>query len=396
MLPPSTAQSLKVRNEWAAVASIAFGTFAMVTSEFLPIGLLSPIAADLGVTEGQAGLMVTVPGLLAAIAAPAVTLAARGADRRRLLLVLTGLLVAANAVVAAAPNFTVVLIGRVLLGASVGGFWTFGVAVGRRLVNNSDGARATTVILAGISLGTVLGVPLGTLMGDLVGWRASFASVAGLAFTIFIAQALLLPRLQGSEAIALANFAVVLKQRDAIVVFIAGALVSSGHFAAYTYMEPFLTQVPRFSPGEVSWILAGYGVAGVIGTYVGERISEWDVRRGLFLVSFAMALSIVAAAVKGGSPTWAIATVIGWGGAFGAAPVCIQIWTFQAAPGKFEAASALMVTIFQISLACGAFIGGMLFDFAGPRTALAMGAVFCCLCALHILLIMGANRQQTS
>ena len=370
---------------WAAVSSIAFGTFVMVTSEFLPIGLLSSIAGDLGVTEGRAGLMVTIPGLVAAVAAPVVTLAARNADRRRLLLMLTSLLVAANVIVALASNFTLLLLGRVLLGATVGGFWTFGVAVGRRLVDVAGGARATTIILAGISLGSVVGVPVGTAVGALAGWRASFGSVAALAVVTLVGQMLLLPRLPGSQAIGFADFARVLKTRDAVVAFVAGALVALGHFSAYTYIQPYLTEVPRLASGEVSGTLAAYGIAGVFGTFVGERISASNARHGLLRVSLAMALLIVVAAAAGASPALAIGSVIGWGVGFGAVPVCIQIWTFKAAPDQFEAASALMVTVFQISLACGALVGGVLVDSWGPRTAMSFGAACCGLCALYIL-----------
>jgi predicted MFS family arabinose efflux permease len=381
----SPARLTNSASAWPAVASIALGSFVMVTSEFLPIGLLSAIARDLGVTEGRAGLMVTIPGLMAALAAPAATVAARNADRRSLLLILTSLLVAANAIVALAPNFALLLLGRVLLGASVGGFWTFGVAVGRRLVGASGGARATTVILAGISLGTVLGVPVGTAMGAWFGWRASFASVAALALAILAGQMLLLPKLPVSQSIGLAGFAVALRTRAVVVVFVAGALVALGHFSAYTFVEPFLAQVTRLAPGQVSWALAGYGIAGVIGTFAGERLSATDARRGLLWASLAMAFAIIVAAAAGAMPLWAVAGVVAWGAAFGAVPVCLQIWTFKAAPAQFEVVSALMVTVFQVALAGGALAGGLLVDGSGPRAALAFGAACCCACALHIL-----------
>jgi predicted MFS family arabinose efflux permease len=382
-------------NAWPGVSSIALGTFVMVTSEFLPIGLLSSIARDLNVTEGRAGLMVSIPGLLAAVAAPAISLSARNVDRRRLLLMLTGLLVAANSIVALAPNFAVLLLGRVLLGASVGGFWTFGVAVGRRLVDASGGTRATTLILAGISLGTVLGVPLGTALGNLVGWRTSFGSAAALALASLASQMRLLPKLPSSHTILRADFTAVLRTRPpTVVVFIAGALVASGHFAAYTYIEPYLAQVPRLAPGEISWTLAAYGTAGVLGTFLGERISAKDARKGLMQMSLAIALLVLVAAAAGASPQWAIASIVGWGVAFGAVPVCIQIWTFKAASDQFEAASAVMVTIFQVSLACGALVGGTLADVSGPRAPLALGAACCGLCALHILFFSDSDRPS--
>ena len=156
---------------WLAVTSIAVGTFAMVTTEFLPIGLLTAIAGDLGVSEGTAGLMVTVPGIVAAITAPVVTVAAGSIDRRILVVLLTALIVLSNVVAWLTPTFTIMLLGRVLLGLCVGGFWTFAAAIGRRLVPEASGGRATALIIAAISVGTVVGVPAGAMIGELASWR---------------------------------------------------------------------------------------------------------------------------------------------------------------------------------------------------------------------------------
>jgi MFS family permease len=171
---PATASA----RAWLAMASVALGSFAMVTSEFLPIGLLGAIARDMGVAEGRAGLMVTVPGFTAAFAAPAATLLAGRLDRRTLLLVLSALILGSNLLVAGAHGFGMLLAGRVLLGLCVGGFWALAAAVGRRLVPEASGDHATAIVLAGISAGTVLGVPLATAIGNSLGWRGAFVVVA--------------------------------------------------------------------------------------------------------------------------------------------------------------------------------------------------------------------------
>ncbi|MBW8837392.1 MAG: MFS transporter, partial [Burkholderia sp.] len=115
-------------RSWLAVVAVAIGAFAFVTTEFLPVGLLPRVAADLGVSPGTAGLMVTVPGVIAAISAPGLMLVAGRMDRRRVFLLLTALLLASNLISAFAPNFTVMLVGRALLGAALGGFWTLATA----------------------------------------------------------------------------------------------------------------------------------------------------------------------------------------------------------------------------------------------------------------------------
>jgi predicted MFS family arabinose efflux permease len=167
------------RRAWWAVSSIAAGTFAFVTTEFLPVGLLSEVAESLKVSSGTAGLMVTVPGLAAAVAAPLLSVAAGRTDRRIVLLALTTMLIASNFIVALASSFGALLIGRFFLGIGVGGFWTFAVGIGRQLVREQSRARATAVILAGISVRTVCGVPAGATIGGLAGWRVAFEVAGG-------------------------------------------------------------------------------------------------------------------------------------------------------------------------------------------------------------------------
>jgi predicted MFS family arabinose efflux permease len=154
---------------WSAIATLGIGAFALVTSEFVPVGLLPRIAEEIGITEGQAGLMVTVPGLVAAAAAALSVRVAGTQDRRVVLCFMLGLLVAAEILVATAKGFAVLLLGRVLLGVAVGGFWTIGGTMAAQLRPRHQSARATAVVMSGISIGTVGGVPAGVYLGDLFG-----------------------------------------------------------------------------------------------------------------------------------------------------------------------------------------------------------------------------------
>ena len=156
---------------WLAVLSVSLGAFVVVTSEFLPIGLLTNIADGLKISPGTAGLMVSIPGIVAAIAAPVMMIFAGKVDRRVLVLSLIALLAGSNVIAAVAPNFGVMLLARVLFGISLGGFWTIAVTLGGRLVPKSSMARATTIIMAGISIATVAGVPVGKVIADFSSWR---------------------------------------------------------------------------------------------------------------------------------------------------------------------------------------------------------------------------------
>lgn len=364
-------------SNWAGVGSIAAGTFLLVTTEFLPIGLLSSLAADMQVTEGMAGLAVTAPGLVAAFAAPILVLLARNTDRRTIVVALTLAIVASNVIAALAPNFTVFLAGRLVLGLAVGGLWAFAVAVGRRLVPDSAGARATAIISAAISAGTVFGMPVGAVAGDWAGWRLVFAANAVLGLIVTVVQVSRLPPLPTAAGIGVGNIAAFAKIPMARIGLIASAFVAAGHFIGYTFLEPYLRGTLSMDQTGIALALTGYAVAGIAGSFAGERLAVRDVRSAFMAAANAVGATMIAAALSADTPAIAFVMVMAWGFAFGAVPVCVQIWMFTASPRLFEAGSALMVSAFQIALAAGAAIGGALVDTSGVVSAYLAGGVVC-------------------
>jgi predicted MFS family arabinose efflux permease len=373
---------IQTRSSWPAVLSVAVGTFVMVTTEFLPIGLLSNIAEEFGIPSGQAGILVTTPGIAAAIAAPVCTIAAGKVDRRLLLIGFTFLVLLSNIIVASATSFEVALVGRALLGVSVGGFWTFAAAVGRKLVLVEDGNRATSIIMAGISVGTVIGVPLGSALGSMMGWRLAFIVVAGLCLAAFLAQSAFLPKISIVTAQTVKTLVGAARSRKLAVVFIAAGLAACGHFAAYTYLEPHLVANVGANPATLGWLLAIYGAAGIVGTFIGEILSRRTPPAGFALVVVTMAASISMAVISAGSLPLETFAIAFWGLAFGAVPVCVQLWAYAADPDRFEASSALTVTVFQIAVAAGSSGGGLLADAYGLPTAFTTGAALSLLSVL--------------
>jgi predicted MFS family arabinose efflux permease len=357
------------------VLTVACGTFLLVTTEFLPVGLLSKIAAGLGVTDGRAGLAVTVPGAVAAVAAPVLTLTAGRLDRRIVLWCLTASVIASNLIAMFAPNLLTLLAGRVLLGLSVGGFWTFAIAAGRRLVPEAAGTRATALISAGISIGTVVGVPAGALIGDWSGWREAFGLTAVFGVAVLAAQVMFLPPLPVRRTVRTRELVAMFNVPMARIGLLAALFIAAGHFTAYTYLEPFLTEARRTPPSLVSVVLLIYGVAGIAGTFVGERLIAGSLRFAFLAATFLMATSILTTPLLGGGVVMTSALIGLWGFAFGAVPVCIQIWMYQASPGAYESGSALVVSVFQMSLALGAFLGGFVVDATGVDGAFELGGV---------------------
>ncbi len=298
---------------WPGVASIAAGTFLLVTTEFLPIGLLSPLAHDLGVTEGRAGLSVSAPGVVAAIAAPLLIVLAGKLDRRFVILALTVSILVSNLIGAVAGTFPVFLMGRLILGLAVGGLWSFAVAVGRRLVPESAGARATAIISLGISAGTVFGMPVGAVLADGIGWRMVFGANAVLGLAILALQLRFLPRLPTTSAIRLGQLVAFAQIPIARVGLIAAALVAGAHFIAYTYLEPFLRDTLALGRSGVPIALAGYAVAGIAGSFLGERLAVHGIRPAFAGAAMLLGASVFAAALTANVPVAALTLLMAWG-----------------------------------------------------------------------------------
>lgn len=360
-------------KSWLAVLSVSLGAFVLVTAEFLPIGLLTNIATSLKVSDGMAGLMVSIPGIVAAIAAPVMTITAGRVDRRILVLGLMTLLATSSFIASIAPNFTVMLMARVLFGVSLGGFWSIAVTLGGRLVPKSSMARATTIIMAGISIATVAGVPVGKVIADFSSWRIAFAVIGVVVLLAGTVQLFVLPKLPAPPAPGVRQLTDLLRHPDARLGLLTVALVIAGHFGAYTYVTPFLKQNPQITPSFVSSLLLAYGVAGIIGNFAGGAAAGRNLRVTIGTVIILLAGSIALLPFFNGHVVGTSAMLLIWGLAFGAVPITLQLWVFKAAPEALEGGAALLTSTFQVFIALGSVLGGRLVDLYGTSAVLWAG-----------------------
>ena len=368
------------RRGWLGVLSVAIGSFVLVLSEFLPIGLLPAIAADLDVSIGTAGLMVVSTGLVGAIAAPAVTVLTSRLDRRVVLWGLSGLLVVADVVGALAPNFGVLLVGRVLMGIAIGGFWAIGAGIAGRLVRPESVIRATSFITAGVSLATVVSLPLGALVSSVATWRVGFGIGAVLGAAALVAQLVLLDRIPSRERVRISTLGALLRIPRARVGLVVTALVFFAQFTAYTYIAPYLEQLVRVSPTMVTIALLVFGIAGIAGNFVAGVALSRNLTATLLVTKILLAASIVSLPLLATSPPGVIVLLVIWGFMWGALPLGMQTWMSQASPSESESSLALFVTTIQLAIAAGSVVGGVAvstggiaFDFflAGSLAALA-------------------------
>ncbi|MER6914598.1 MFS transporter [Streptomyces sp. NPDC000594] len=382
--PPPPAPARSPLLSWLAVVAVALGIFLIVTVEILPIGLLTTIGSDFAITEGTAGLMMALPGVLAAVSAPLVTAALGRADRRPALAGFILLLALANFLAAMAPGYWLVLVSRVLVGVSIGGFWSIGAGLAVRLVPMRSVGRATTVIFSAVPLGSVLGVPLGTFIGDVAGWRAAFLTMAFLTLGVFALLLAVVPPLPPERAANLSVLGDLLRRTGTRYALAVTFLVVLAHFGAYTYVAPFLEQVPRMDSGLITVCLLIYGSAGVVGTFLAGSAVTRAPRAAFATAAALIAGATLALAAFGRWDAVAVALLVVWGVAYGAVPVCSQTWFAQAAPGAAEASSVLFTSSFQATIALGALAGGAVVDHASPSAVMVAGGATAFLAVLTI------------
>jgi predicted MFS family arabinose efflux permease len=369
-----------------AVFSVALGTFTLVTNEFLPVALLTGIRTSLGVSQGAAAIMVTLPAVVAAIASPALAVASGRLDRRLVLLLMAGLFTASDALSAAAPNFATMLLARFLLGAGIGGFWAIGASIGGRLVPEPRAAWARAVIFSGISLAIVLGVPIASFVGGLLGWRAAFAATAGLGLLALVLMALLLPRIGVEQPVTRAQLAAVLRAPNARLGLAVTLGLVAGQYAAYTFITPFLATADHAGPTVISALLLIFGIGGLVGNFGVVRLLSRRLKATVAGMAATLAVATAAMPVLGGwRPAVAVVLAV-WGLAYGAMTVAMQTWVFTADGRDLWSGSALFPAVFQASIAVGSLLGGGVVGILGDRGAIWTGTVFAALALLGFAL----------
>ncbi|GAA1392394.1 MFS transporter [Kitasatospora putterlickiae] len=361
---------------WPAVLAVTAGVFAIVTTEILPVGLLTPIGDTFRISDGTAGLTMTLPGLVAAVAAPAVTVATRRADRRTMLCALLLLLAFADLLNAFAPAYWAVLLARVALGLVIGAFWSIGSGLAPRLVPAGRQARANTLIFTAVPLGSVLGVPAGVLIGSLAGWRAAFAAMGVLTLLVLAALLVCLPPLPPpATTTGLGVLRGLLAGRGTRTGLATTFLIVLAHFGGYTYVTPFLTEVTHAGPGLISGLLLAYGAAGLLGNLLAGQRAARALRPVFTAAAALLAAATLLLPVVGTTGPGAGALLLLWGVAYGAVPVCSLSWFLTAAPHAPEAAGVLFTSSFQATIGIASLVGGAVVDRTAPTTVLLLAGV---------------------
>ncbi|MDR6905576.1 DHA1 family purine ribonucleoside efflux pump-like MFS transporter [Agromyces sp. 3263] len=363
------------RTAWLAVVSLGLGIFTLVTSEFLPASLLSPIAADLGISEGAAGQLVTATSISGIIGGPLIVSALPRVDRRWVMTGLTTLAILSNVLVALSPAFGLMLASRLLLGLALSGFWAMSLAVTAQLVPADRLGRAMTIVNAGVSLATIAAVPAGAYFGELLGWRAVFLLAAAAGLVTLAAQLATLPSIPPSGAPGFRTLLQTARMPVVATGILAIVLIAGGHFMGFTYLRPAFEGVSGLTPELLALLLLVYGVASFVGNAVAGPLADRRLPVLVIAAPVAIGTGTVVFALLGSSLPLAFVTVFVWGVGFGAVPTMVQTWMAHVAPERLESAGGLVVAAFQIAITIGAAVGGLLIDSVGVQSAFLGGGI---------------------
>lgn len=381
------------KRGWSAVLAMSLAAFALVASEFMPVSLLTPIAAELHITEGQAGQGISVSGAFALLTSLMIAAVAARVERKRLLLCLTLLMIVSGTVVAFAPGYPSFMFGRALIGIAIGGFWSLSAATAMRLVPPEQVSRALAIVNGGNALATVIAAPAGSFLGSLIGWRGAFFCVVPVAALAAVWLLISLPSFKAEGRGNSGNALRLMTRWPVALGMIAVSVFFMGQFMLFTYLRPFLEGVTGVSVTTLSFMLLGLGLAGFIGTFLIERFIGNGLYRTLTLIPLIMAIIALALVNFGASPLLTAVLLGFWGLVATAAPVGWWTWLAQTLPDDAEAGGGLLVAIVQLAIAAGAIVGGLAFDLSGYKATFELSAAVLVLASVLAWL---AGRHATA
>lgn len=380
---------------WCAVSVLCVASFTMVTSEFAPIGMLSQISADLDQIPSTVGLTVTLYAWIGAASGLSSNWLNRRIARKALLIVLMLVLVVSNALAALSPEFSMLLGARAVGALAHGVFWATVAATAARMAPAQRMGLATSIVLGGITIATVMGVPLINLVGQYDGWRTAFACLALMCIASAAAMALVLPSMRIPSLVEGGGFAVVLRRKDLLITYVITGLTAAAHFGAYTFVEPFIGQVPGITSYMIAVLLFAFGAAGFLGNLLSALFIDRYLKAFILVALLGMALALV---ILGGyGPRLGVVLVVGllvlWGVSISALFTGLQTWVLRIAGEHTVPATAIHTAVLNSAIGVGVIIGGQALDVAGFKGAM-LSASLVIVPAIVLMIISGLRSHS--
>lgn len=380
-----------------ALLVLALSSFAIGTTEFVIMGLLPEVAADLSVTIPQAGWLVTGYALAVALGAPVMAVSTAKLKRRSALIMLMAFFIAGNLLCAISPNYWVLMIARIVTALCHGAFFGIGSVVAANLVSEDRKARAVALMFTGLTLANVLGVPLGTAIGQAFGWRSTFWAVTAIGIVTIAGLIAILPRDKQEEQSSILREIAALRNARLWMALSVTVFFSASMFTLFTYIAPLLRDVTGISPEGVTWTLFLIGIGLTVGNLIGGKLADWRLGTTLAGVFAAIALTSAIFFYTSRSFIPAEITLFLWAAATFAAVPALQVGVVGFGKDAPNLVSTINIGAFNTGNALGAWVGGLVIDAGLDLTRVPLAAAGMALIGLAATAITYlSGRAQTA
>ncbi|MBA0205534.1 MFS transporter [Pectobacterium aroidearum] len=372
----------------ASLLALATAAFITILTEALPAGLLPQMAQGLAVSEAWVGQTVTIYAVGSLVAAIPLTAATQGVRRRLLLLSAIAGFVVANTITAFSGSYVLTMAARFLAGVSAGLMWALLAGYAARMVPEHQKGRAIAIAMVGTPLALSLGVPAGTFLGNLLGWRMCFGMMSGLALILMLWVRLQVPDFAGQSAdkrLSLGQVFTVAGVRSVLCVVLAFVLA---HNILYTYIASFLAAVGMVA--QTGLVLLVFGVASLLGIWMIGVLIDRYLRALTLACSALFCVSVLALGVAGEVHAVVYAAVSVWGLAFGGAATLFQTAIVRTAGEGADVAQSMLVTVWNMAIAGGGIIGGVLLEHFG---VVAFSPVLLVLLLIALVVVWSARQH---
>ena len=373
-------------KKWLPVISLTLSTFIFNTSEFIPIGLLTSIADDFAITESKAGLLITIYAWVVALASLPLMMAFAKTENKKLMLSLVALFTASHILSGFSNSYVMLMISRIGVACSHAVFWSIVTPLAVHVAPEGHRSTALSMIITGSSIAMIVGLPLGRAVGLMVGWRVTFLLIAILSAIVLCLLAAFLPKVPSDNNISLKTLPTLVSTPALLCIFVMTALTITGHFTAYSYIEPFLGQAAGFTNGEITMVLSAFGVIGIIVSVLFSKYYDRHQFAFLRVAVLGICICTLLLGISSGNSFIMVFTCLLWGLSINCFNISLQSCIIDYSPFGTAIAMSIYSGIYNVGIGAGALVGGIVCSHIGIPFVGYVGVAVSLVSALFFLL----------